>query len=90
MIKESLKGALIAGAVAGLFAAGPALAKEKTKEAPKVVRCGGINECKGKGSCSGADNSCKSQNACKGQGWVEAKSAKACKDKGGKVLEAEM
>ncbi len=86
MVKDTLKGALVAGAVAALFAAGPAHAKEKTKEAPKVVRCGGVNECKGKGACAGADNSCASQNACKGQGWVEMKSAKECKAKGGKVL----
>ncbi len=86
MVKETLKGALVAGAVAALFAAGPVVAREKTKEAPRVVRCGGVNECKGKGACSGADNSCASQNECKGKGWVEVKSAKECKARGGKVL----
>ena len=34
----------------------------------------------------GADNACKAQNQCKGQGYEEVKSAKECKDKGGKVL----
>jgi hypothetical protein len=87
MIKETIKGALIATAVASLFAAGPASAGEKhkgkAKEAEKtVVQCAGVNECKGKGNCSGASNSCASQNECKGKGWVEL-SAKDCKAKGG-------
>ncbi len=91
MIREAMKGALVAGAVCSLFAAGAARAGEKAtraKDAPKVVMCGGINACKGQGSCAGADNACKAQNACKGQGWVETKSAKECTAKGGKVLTA--
>jgi uncharacterized membrane protein len=93
MIREAMKGAVIAGAVFSLFASGTALAAEgtaKTKEGAKVVKCAGVNECKGKGSCAGADNACKAQNACKGQGFTEEKSAKVCTDKGGKVLASNM
>ncbi len=89
MLKDTLKGTLIASAVAALFAANPALAQEKgkaDKTAAKVVKCGGINECKGKGACAGADNACKSENSCKGKGYLETKSEKECKDKGGTVL----
>jgi hypothetical protein len=91
MIRETVKGAVVAAAVCSMFAAGVARAgekAEKTKDAPKVVQCGGINACKGQGSCAGADNACKAQNSCKGKGWVETKSAKECKDKGGTVLVA--
>ncbi len=93
MIREVMKGALVAGAVCSPFAAGTARAGEKAaraKEGAKVVMCGGINACKGQGACAGADNACKAQNACKGQGWVETKSAKACTDRGGKVVVAKM
>ena len=94
MIREAMKGAVIATAVCSLFASGVALAGEKaasrTKDAPKVVKCAGVNECKGKGSCAGADNACKAQNSCKGKGLTEEKSAKVCTDKGGKVLASNM
>jgi uncharacterized membrane protein len=93
MIREAMKGAVIAGAVCSLFAAGAARAGEKAqkpKEGAKVVHCGGINACKGQGACAGADNACKAQNACKGQGFLETKSEKECKDKGGKVVAAKM
>jgi hypothetical protein len=88
MIREAVKGAVVAAAVCTLFSAGAARADEmaKTKDAPKVVQCGGLNACKGQGSCAGADNACKAQNSCKGHGWVETKSAKECKDKGGTVV----
>ncbi len=91
MIREAMKGAVVAATVCSMFAAGAARAGEKTattKDAPKVVQCGGITACKGQGSCAGADNSCTAQNSCKGQGWVETKSAKECKQKGGKVVVA--
>ncbi|HEY7723904.1 MAG TPA: hypothetical protein VH880_01130 [Anaeromyxobacteraceae bacterium] len=93
MIREVVKGAVVAAAVCSMFAAGAARAgekAEKTKEGAKVVHCGGINSCKGQGSCAGADNSCKAQNSCKGMGWIETKSEKECKDKGGKVVAAKM
>ncbi len=87
MIRNAVKGTAIAAAVCSMFAAGAARAEEKTKEGG-AVHCAGINACKGQGSCAGADNACKAQNACKGKGWVEEKSAKACKAKGGKVIVA--
>jgi hypothetical protein len=94
MIREAMMGAVIASTVFSLFASGTALAGEKgamkAKDGAKVVKCAGVNECKGKGSCAGADNACKAQNACKGHGWTEEKSAKACTDKGGKVLASNM
>jgi len=81
----TLKGSLIASAVAGLFAmaAAPAFAAEE-KDTDQV-KCCGINSCKGTGACGGADHSCAGKNACKGQGWTKM-SRKDCKDKGGKVI----
>jgi len=87
MVKEMLKGAVIAAAVGSLFASGAAQAKEKEQKASStVVKCAGVNECKGQGSCHSASNACKGQNGCKGQGTSEMKSEKACTDKGGKVV----
>lgn len=89
MIREAMKGAALAAAVCSMFAAGAARAGDKTDKAEKSdgpVQCAGINSCKGHGSCAGADNSCKGQNSCKGMGWSEAKSAKECTDKGGKIV----
>jgi len=90
MIRETMKGAVVAAAVFSMFAAGTALAGEKTKSASGPVHCAGLNSCKGQGACAGADNACKAQNACKGKGWVEEKSAKECTDKGGKVVVSKM
>jgi uncharacterized membrane protein len=87
MVKEMLKGAVIAAAVGSLFASGAAQAKEKEKKASSsTVKCAGVNECKGQGSCHSASNACKGQNGCKGQGTTEVKSDKECTDKGGKVV----
>jgi len=84
MLKQTLKGALIASAVASMLAGGSAFAKDE-KAAAKDVKCSGVNECKGKGACSSADNSCAGQNGCKGKAWVKM-SEKDCKAKGGKVV----
>jgi hypothetical protein len=84
MIRNAMKGA----AVCSMFVAGNARADEKPAQG--AVHCAGINSCKGHGSCAGADNACKAQNSCKGKGWVEAKSEKECKDKGGTVAVARM
>lgn len=86
---RSMKGFVIASAVASLFAAS-ALADDKapkkdTKEAAAKINCGGVNECKGKGECGGAGHDCAGQNACKGKGWVSL-AEKECKAKGGKVI----
>ena len=86
MIRNAMKGTAIAAAVCSMLVAGTARADEKPKDG--AVQCAGINSCKGQGSCAGADNACKAQNSCKGKGWVETKSAKACKDAGGTVVVA--
>ena len=81
----TMKGTLIAAAVAGLFATGAPLA---ASAADTTVHCQGVNACKGKGSCKGADNSCKGQNGCKGKGWV-GMTEKDCKAKGGMAAPGE-
>jgi hypothetical protein len=79
------KGALVAAAVAGLFAsATPMVAVAKGGK----VHCQGVNACKGKGGCKSADNACKGQNGCKGKGWTDM-TEKACKAKGGTVAEGD-
>ena len=89
MVKEMMKGAVIAAAVGSLFASGAAQAKEKEKKASSAsVKCAGVNECKGHSSCASANNACKGQNGCKGQGVTETKNDKECSDKGGKVVAA--
>jgi hypothetical protein len=79
-----VSGATLAVAAISLAMSGavvrPALAK---KAAP--VHCAGINSCKGQSACQSASNACKGQNSCKGQGWLPAKSAKACEAKGGTI-----
>ena len=89
MLKETIKGALIASAVAGMFGCASTQSSSagmaKPREGSMVVKCAGVNECKGKGACAGADNACKAQNSCKGKGWVETASQGECKDKGGTV-----
>ena len=93
MIREVMKGAVIATTVCSLFAAGAACAgdkAEKRKEGAKVVKCAGAAALALALVHAGADNACKAQNSCKGKGWTEEKSAKACTDKGGKVLASNM
>ena len=51
------------------------------------VQCMGINACRGQSECKTATGACKGQNACKGQGWLAAKSAEDCADRGGKVMQ---
>ena len=84
------KGAMIASAVAGMFACTtPKSASTPGAMASDTIHCGGVNSCKGQGSCAGNDNACKSQNSCKGKGWVDT-SAADCQTKGGKVLASKM
>jgi hypothetical protein len=80
----TMKGALIAASVAGLFASAIPLVASADKDGGDV-KCAGINACSGKGACSSATNSCSGQNGCKGKGWVKA-SAKDCKAKHGTVV----
>jgi hypothetical protein len=88
-MKKQVQGALLAAAVATLFAAkGAIAAEEKADESKgKEVSCSGINSCKGTGACAGAGHSCGGQNACKGQG-VTKTTPEDCKAKGGKVVES--
>ncbi len=83
MKSRHMRGAVLAGAVAGLFAGGRAVAATTAKDAK--IRCAGINGCKGQGACAGDKHGCSGMNGCKGQGWVLA-SDKECKEKHGKVL----
>jgi hypothetical protein len=86
MSSKTIKGAMIAGAVASMFAAGQAFAA--ATGAAANVKCSGLNACKGAGACGGAGNSCKGQNACKGKGITMTASEKDCTDKKGKVIAA--
>jgi uncharacterized membrane protein len=84
MRRNRIQGALVATAVAALFASAPALAAEQAAGKGEV-KCMGANSCKGKGSCAGAHNDCAGKNECKGKGWVKAKSKEECEKMGGKV-----
>jgi hypothetical protein len=81
-----LRGVLIASAALGLLAGGPGTALADSHEGGDV-KCAGINGCGGKGECAAADGSheCGGKNSCKGKGWVTAKSADECTEKGGTV-----
>jgi uncharacterized membrane protein len=89
MMKEMLKGAMVAAAVGSLLAAGAARAEgakdKKEKISASEVKCAGINECKGQGGCASANNACAGQNGCEGQGVTATKSEKECNDRGSKV-----
>ena len=79
----SIKGAMIAASVAGLFATGiSGVASAKKGE---EVMCSGINACKGQSSCHGAANACAGKNGCKGQGNMKT-TKDDCLAKGGKVV----
>jgi hypothetical protein len=85
---------LVGTAVAGLLAAGMAMAdhhegkgkKAKKGKAAKEVACYGVNECKGHSVCKTSKHECKGHNECKGQGVMKM-SEKDCKDKGGSLTE---
>ncbi len=78
----TIKGAMIAASVAGLFTMGAAAVA--SAKASDEVMCHGVNACKGQGGCKGASNACKGQNGCKGQGNVKM-TKKECAAKGGTV-----
>ncbi|HYD49048.1 MAG TPA: hypothetical protein VEB21_11900 [Terriglobales bacterium] len=85
---KGLKGALLASAVAGLFAASPALAGDDHGKAGGDVKCQGANACKGQSACGvKGGHDCHGQNSCKGKGWITVSSVEECTKKGGKVLE---
>jgi hypothetical protein len=84
-MKSSIKGAVIATAVASLFAAKVAVAGQHDGgQAAKKVHCEGVNECKGKGECGGVGHDCAGNNQCKGKGWISL-TEEECKAKGGTV-----
>jgi uncharacterized membrane protein len=85
----SIKGTMIAAAVAGLFATGAtgaAFAKDAKKGGDEVM-CDGLNACKGQGACAGGGHACAGKNGCKGQGHTKM-SKEDCMAKGGKVAPA--
>ena len=78
-----MKGALVAAAVAGLFAAAtPAVVH--AKDAGKV-KCIGHQRVQGQGRLQVGHHSCKGMNDCKGKGWVES-TEKDCTAKKGTVV----
>jgi uncharacterized membrane protein len=85
-MKNTLKGAVIASAVASLFAANAFAQAPAPAPAAKGVKCSGVNSCKGQGACAGAKNSCAGKNSCKGAGLTIMKSEGDCTAKGGKVV----
>jgi hypothetical protein len=85
-MQKSLKGALIATAVAGLFMAHGALAGEAEGGTDREVKCLGVNECKGKSACGvPGKHGCHGENECKHKGWIKL-SKEECEKKGGTVL----
>jgi hypothetical protein len=85
---QTMKGALIAGAVAALFGCSNTTQQAAAQPSGTTggVKCLGINSCKGQGTCATADHSCGKHTPCKGQGWLVVDSADECSAKGGKVL----
>ena len=83
MSKTRLAGAVLATAVAVLFAGRIANAAGDSSGAPQI-KCQGGNSCKGQSACKSASSSCQGQNSCKGKGWVMTASIKECQADGGK------
>jgi hypothetical protein len=81
----SIKGAMIAASVAGLFATGVSGIASAADKKGEEVMCAGINACKGQSSCKGGSNACAGKNGCKGQGNMKT-SKEACLAKGGKIV----
>jgi len=84
MRKAKVRGAMLATAVALVFAGSAVLADSSGPSAPSQVKCVGGNACKGQSACKSASSDCKGQNACKGKGYVMTPSAKECVAAGGK------
>ncbi len=86
----TLKGKLIAAAVAGMFTtAVPYIALAGDAKDAAKIKCEGGNSCKGKGGCKSAANDCAGKNGCKGKGYIMTKTEKECTDAGGKVAKAD-
>jgi uncharacterized membrane protein len=86
MTKAKITGAMLATAVALIFASNAAYAADSTDStaAASQVKCVGGNACKGQSLCQSAESSCKGSNACKGKGYVMTPTAKECIAAGGK------
>jgi len=86
MSKTKLTGAMLATAVALIFAGNVVYAADSpdSTAASSQVKCVGGNACKGQSACQSAQSSCQGQNACKGKGYVMKPSAKECIAAGGK------
>jgi hypothetical protein len=86
MTKTKLTGAMLATAVALVFAGNAVYAADSSNStaAPSQVKCVGGNACKGQSLCQSAESSCKGANACKGKGYVMTPTAKECVAAGGK------
>lgn len=85
-MRKTVKGAVIAAAVALMFAGTVQAADQGSGQGQKAeVKCLGANSCKGQGSCKTAQNDCKGQNSCKGKGYVVTEDEKSCTAMGGHV-----
>jgi hypothetical protein len=84
MSKTRLTGAVLATAVAMLFAGTIANAAGGDSSGAPQVKCLGGNSCKGQSACKTASSSCQGQNSCKGKGFVMTASIKECQADGGK------
>jgi hypothetical protein len=85
MTKAKFTGAMLATAVALIFAGNAVQAADSPGSAPAPqVKCVGGNSCKGKSACQSAQSSCQAQNACKGKGYVMTSTDKECIAAGGK------
>ena len=90
-LSTTVKGAMIASAVAAMFSAcATTQAGKSDSMSGAMVKCGGVNSCKGQGNCKAVSNSCKGQNGCKGQGWIPTGTEKDCTDKGGNIVASAM
>lgn len=88
-MNNKVKGALVATAVAGMFAftaCGGSTdnntnsnTNANTNSDTKSFKCEGGNTCEGNGACNGEGHDCAGKNKCKGQGWVNTADEAACK-----------
>jgi hypothetical protein len=88
MKKTAATGAILATAVAMMFAANPSFAQTNSSSSAQAakVKCIGANDCKGKSACKTATSPGPGQNSCSGKGMVMTSTAQECKDKGGKPM----
>ena len=80
MSKSRLTGAVLATAVALMFAGTVANAAGDSSGAPQV-KCLGGNACKGQSACKTASSSCQGQNSCKGKGGCRTDGKKPPEEK---------